>query len=76
MECVATVNVEIERVATPEALVVVVPMVDGPSLNVTVSPEAIVPDPGELIVMVAVNVTDWPNIEGLANELSVVVVFA
>ena len=29
-----------------------------------------VPEPGALAVIVAVNVTDWPNTEGLAEEVT------
>lgn len=43
-----------------------------PSLNVTVP--AGVPRPGELATTVAVSVTDWPKTEGLAEEVTVVVV--
>src|SRR5437773_1798942 len=35
-----------------------------------------VPAPGAIGLMVAVNVTDWPNTEGLAEALTVVVVLA
>ena len=42
------------------------PSVVDPSLNVTV-PVA-VPAPGATTVTVAVNVTDWPNLDGSAEE--------
>ena len=64
------------NVATPEAFVVPVPIVVPPSLKVTVSPAGIVPAPGATEATVAVKVTDWPNTEGLAEEVSVVVVLA
>jgi len=35
-----------------------------------------VPEPGELTVTVAVNVTDWPNTDGFAEEVTAVVVEA
>jgi len=74
IEWVATLNVEVVKVATPEAFVVAVPNIVAPSLNVTVSPAGIVPTPGELTVTVAVKVTDWPNTEGLGEDDSAVVV--
>jgi hypothetical protein len=43
-------------------------------LNVTVPVG--VPAPGDTTVTVAVNVTDWPKTEGLAEEVTPVVVFA
>ena len=57
IECVETLRLEVETVATPEAFVVPVPSEVAPSLNVTVSPLGTVPVPGELTVTVAVNVT-------------------
>ena len=45
------------------------PSVVVPSLNVTVPVG--VPAPGALTVTVAVNVTDWPKTDGLADEVSV-----
>ena len=58
MEWLATLRAEVESVATPEAFVLPVPRVVAPSLNVTVSPLGTLPVPGELMVTVAVNVTD------------------
>ena len=58
IEWVATLRLEVANVATPEEFVLPEPSVVAPSLNVTVSPLGIVPTPGELIVTVAVNVTD------------------
>src|SRR5260370_40815005 len=76
MGWLATPRVEVENVATPEAFVVPVPNVVAPSLNVTVSPLATLPVPGELTVTVAVNVTDWPKTDGLTEDASAVVVLA
>ena len=59
------------KVATPP-LSVPVPSVVEPSLNVTVPVG--VPAPGDVAVTVAVNVTDWPNTDGLTDETSAVVV--
>jgi hypothetical protein len=63
-------RVEIASVATPVALVVPVPIVVLLSMNVTVSPTA------GTGATVAVNVTDCPSVEGFADDVSVVVVFA
>jgi hypothetical protein len=57
----------VEYVATPELRVTGLPRLVAPSLNWTVPVAAL----GETV---AVNVTDWPNTEGLADELTVVVV--
>src|SRR5712692_2787565 len=76
MGWLATLRAEVENVATPEAFVVPVPNVVAPSLNVTVSPLATLPVPGELTVTVAVNVTDWPKTDGLTEDASAVVVLA
>ena len=43
-------------------------------VNVTVP--LVVPAPGATAATVAVNVTDWPNTEGLAEEVTTVVVSA
>ena len=69
MECEATDSVEVVNVAWPEPLSAEVPRVVVPSLNVTV-PVGVPP----LEVTVAVNVTDWLKTDGLADELTVVVV--
>ena len=69
MECEATVSVDVVKVALPEPSSVEVPRVVVPSLNVTV-PVGVPP----LEVTVAVNVTDWLKTEGLAEELTVVMV--
>src|SRR5260370_21933694 len=76
MGWLATTRVEVENVATPEVFVVPVPSVVAPSLNVTISPLATLPVPGELTVTVAVNVTDWPNTDGLTEDPRAVVVLA
>jgi hypothetical protein len=60
------------NVAWPEPFRVPVPRVLGPSLKVTVPVG--VPAPGLFTVTVAVNVTDCPNADGLAEELTDVVV--
>lgn len=49
-----------------------VPMVVVPSRNVTV-PVAV---PAALQLSVAVNVTDWPSLDGFREELTAVVVLA
>src|SRR5204863_7205641 len=59
--------------ATPPAIVLVASGV-APSLKVTVP--AGVPAPGEVALLVAVNVTDWPNTVGFVEEISAVLVFA
>ena len=51
-----------------------VPSVLLPSLKVTVPVG--VPEPGVLAVTVAVKVTDWPDLEGLSEETTIVVVSA
>ena len=63
---------EIERVACPDAFKVLEPSVLLPSLNVTVPPGIAVP--GALATTVAVKVTDWPFLDGLREEITVVVV--
>jgi hypothetical protein len=69
MECEATVSVEVLKVAWPAPSSVEVPKVVVPSLKVTV-PVGVPP----LEVTEAVNVTDWLKTDGLADELTVVVV--
>lgn len=69
MECEATAKVDVVRVAWPVPSRLEVPSVDVPSLKVTV-PVGVPP----LEVTAAVKVTDWLNTEGLADELTVVVV--
>src|SRR5206468_2418571 len=72
--CGPTASELVESVATPDALSTPVPMVDAPSLNVTVPVG--MPAPGEDAVTVAVNVTPWPNTDGLTLDMSAVCVFA
>ncbi len=72
MECEATVSVDVVKVAWPVPSRVGVPSVEEPFLKVTVPVGT--PLPGALAVTAAVNVTDWLNTEGLAEELNVVVV--
>ena len=69
MEWDAAVKVEVDKVAWPVPSSVDVPSVVEPSLNVTV-PVGTPP----LDVTAAVKVTGWLNTEGLAEELTVVVV--
>ena len=59
-------STEVVNVAIPEPSKVPVPSVVNPSMNVTV-PVGI-PEPGASEMTVAVNVTDWPNTDGLAEE--------
>src|SRR5580658_2184914 len=72
IECVPTDSDEVLRVPTPEPFNVAVPRTVVPSSKVTVPVG--VPDPGALAVTVVVNVTDWPKSEGLADELTLVLV--
>jgi hypothetical protein len=67
-------SVDVLKVATPPAPTVPVPSVVAPSMNVT-EPDGL-PAPGATGDTVAVKVTDWPNTDGLADEVSVVVVEA
>ena len=55
-------------------LSVTVPKVVEPSMNVAVPVG--VPLPGETGLTVAVNVTAWPDVDGLAEETTLVVVLA
>ena len=71
IEWPATDSAEVANVATPDPFSVPVPRVAAPSLNVTV-PVGV----PALEVTVAVNVTDWPNVEGLTEEPSPVAVLA
>ena len=72
MVCVAAESVAVANVALPEASTTPVPSVVAPSLKVTVPPG--MPTPGEITVTFAVNVIDEPTIDGLLDEMSVVVV--
>ncbi len=71
IECVATLKPLVLKVVLPP-LNVPVPNVVPPSLNVTVPVG--VPLAGGTGVTVAVKVTDWPNTDGLVEELRLVVV--
>ena len=62
------------NVACPEELSEPVPRTVVPSRKVTVPVGT--PDPGAFAVTVAVKVTLWPEIDGLADETIVVVVLA
>jgi hypothetical protein len=72
IECAPTPSVELVNVACPAPFSVPVPSVVEPSRNVTVPVGA--PTPGGFALTVAVNVAACPNTDGLADELSVVVV--
>jgi hypothetical protein len=63
--CVVKERVEVVKLAWPE-LSVPVPITFEPSLKVTVPVG--VPAPGLAALTVAVNVTDWPNTDGFADE--------
>ena len=69
IECTALLKVEIVNVADALEFREPVPKVVLPSLNVTVPVG--VPDVAGFTL--AVNVTLWPNVEGLIEEVSVVV---
>ena len=58
-------SVDVVNVAMPLALSVPVPSVEAPSLNVGVPVG--VPAPGAAAMTVAVNVTAWPNVDGLTE---------
>ncbi len=73
IECEATDRFDVVNVATPPASVPA-PMRVAPLKN-EAAPVA-VPAPGATAAMVAVNVTDWPKTEGLADDVTVVVVAA
>jgi hypothetical protein len=63
------VSADVEIVALP-LVSVAVPTVVAPFFNVTVPVG--VPLPGATAATVAVNVTDWPNTDGLCEEITVV----
>ena len=71
IEWLLTLSEDVVSVACP-ALRLFVPSAVVPSLKVTVPVG--VPEPGGVAVTVAVKVTDWLTTEGLADELTVVVV--
>jgi hypothetical protein len=72
MLCEATDKADVVNVAWPELFRLPEPSVVVPSMNSTV-PDG-VPEPGRSAVTAAVNVTDWPNTEGFAEDVIVVVV--
>lgn len=75
VECEPADDADVVNVAWPVPSSVPVPNVVPPSLKVTVPVG--VPDPGELTVTNAVNVTGCPKQEGLGDEpVTVVVVLA
>src|SRR5216683_4694631 len=74
MVCAPPARVAILNVASPAPFNVADPIVAAPSLNVTV-PVGVPPDPADGVT-VAANVTVWPQIEGLSEEVSVVEVAA
>jgi hypothetical protein len=69
MEREPEAKVEVEKLACPAPLSDAVPRTVAPSRNVTVPVG--VPDAAD--VTVVVNVTDWPKVEGLRDETTVVV---
>lgn len=71
-ECVAVLSEVVEKVATPFVPTAPVPSVVAPSRNV-VFPVIV---PAVVDVVVAVNVTDWPFVEGFFEETTTVVVAA
>ena len=74
--CVPTVNVDVVKVASPEARVTLAARWSRPSVNVTV-PLAAVPLLGPVVIVtVAVNVTAWPNTDGFTDDVSAVAVAA
>ena len=72
MEWLPRARVEVENVACPEAFRVFVLSVLVPSLNVTLPVGTAVP--GEFAVTVAVKVTLWLRLDGLSDEVTVLVV--
>src|SRR5438477_2360644 len=72
MECDPTARVEVVKVALPVPSSVPVPSVVAASLKVTAPVGT--PLPGAVAVTAAVNVTGWLKTEGLADELTAVVV--
>src|SRR5438876_9579523 len=74
MECDPTLSEDVAQLARPLLRVRLLQLVMAvpPSLKVTFPVG--VPEPGLLAVTVAVKVTDCPNTDGLAEELTAVVV--
>lgn len=71
IECEPALRAEVVNVALP-ALRVPLPIELAPSRNETV-PDGV---PGELLLTVAVKVTDWPVVDGFADDATAVVVVA
>ena len=72
MLCVATVSVDVAKLAWPDPFKVLVPRDVAPSKNST--KPAGVPVPGAVAVTFAVNVIDWPNLDGFTDDDSAVLV--
>ena len=72
IEWLPTLRLESLNVAVSEPFNVPVPRVVVPSSKVTVPVG--MPEPGALASTVAVKVTDWPNTEGVTEEITVDVV--
>jgi hypothetical protein len=70
IECVPTESADVDRVATPESLVAALPSDVLPVSNVTVPAS----QPAGLTV--AVRTTDWPKVDGSADDFSDVLVLA
>jgi hypothetical protein len=73
-----TTSVEVVKVAVSgfDPLRAPVPIVDAPSLKVTVPDGSLIPVPENSGATVAVNVTDCPDADGFCDETTVVVVVA
>ena len=69
--CVPAGSAVVVKIATPPPFTAALPRVVPESENVTLPPGT----PAEEVT-VAVNVTDWPNVEGLGEDESPVVVLA
>ena len=74
IECDPIAGVDRVSVACREALRATTPSEVAPSKNSTFPPG--VPPPGETTFTVAVTVTLWPKTDGLADEVTAVVVAA
>jgi len=71
MECEPTLKVELLKVAEPAEFSVPLPSVVAPSKKLT-EPVGIVVLPAGPVT-VAVNITDWPKVDGFSDETSTVV---
>ena len=74
MVWVATESDDVVNVAFPDVMGTVAARVTAPSVKVTLPVG--VPAPGATAVTVAVKVTTWPETDGLAVEVTVVVLEA